>query len=135
MKEDFRRWCDAIHDANLNALVNALRLHKDPNRGRTHIVLRKLSYTPDASHDLRRKFHMDGAIVCRIKDSYGFIEKIMGLDPGEGKEYVDSVVDPIPKYLIPLVTLTWCEGSLGDEAWLNTGTRLASIKVSLCQPL
>ncbi|KAK7059745.1 MYND-type domain-containing protein [Favolaschia claudopus] len=88
---DWSQWCNANHDANQFGLVHALGLHQDPERGRTHIVIKYVEYVPTATK-LKHKFSVVSCGVFLIKDVLRDIEVAMNLDPGEGEEYIDSVV-------------------------------------------
>lgn len=135
-ERDWVRWRDSPHEGNSYTLAHALRLHHDPTRGRTHIVLRSLKYTPTTAsgkeRDLRDRFTVVGAGVFRIADVTGDIERAMGLDPGEGQEYVDSLIDELDSLgeemggerPIPILDLTMGEGI---SPWLGS-SKLSSMK-------
>ncbi|KAI0919587.1 hypothetical protein AcV5_001613 [Taiwanofungus camphoratus] len=89
-EKDFHAWMDATDHW---PLANALYLHRDPRRGRTHIVFEEVVYTREASHEARNKFRIVRCGVFRVADVLDEIERRMRLDPGEGVEYVKDVLD------------------------------------------
>ncbi|KAJ6469410.1 hypothetical protein C8R45DRAFT_908821 [Mycena sanguinolenta] len=100
-------------------LVHALGLHRDPKRGRTHIVFKAVEYVPTATK-VQHKFRVISCGVFRIKDVLRDIETAMGLDCGEGQEYVESVFyEMAGAYAsVPFIHLTVGDGI---EAWLGSG--------------
>ncbi|KAF7338742.1 MYND-type domain-containing protein [Mycena sanguinolenta] len=102
-----------------DTLVHALGLHRDPGRGKTHIVFRAVEYVPTATK-IKHKFRVVSCGVFRIKDVLRDIELIMGLDHGEGQEYVDSLLhEPAAPYVrVPHIDLTFGDGI---QAWLGNG--------------
>lgn len=121
---DWITWRDGSHDANTLALFSALQLQRDPSRGRTHIVFRKVEYTPHASKDIRYKFRVVQCAVFRIRDILSVIERMMGLNPGEGREYIDSLLADLKATeltddRVPALDLTFGEGV---ETWLGSST-------------
>lgn len=73
-------------------LASALELHRDAERGRTHIVLEELLYRPHVK-DPCMKFRVLRCGVFRAADIVGTIERILGLEPGAGKGYVECVLE------------------------------------------
>ncbi|KAJ7931303.1 hypothetical protein B0H13DRAFT_1959813 [Mycena leptocephala] len=125
---DWQLWCNSNHDATQFGLIHALGLHRNPQRGRTHIVFKQVEYVPTASH-LKHKFRVLSCGVFRIKDVLRDVEVIMGLDHGEGQEYVDSVFYELEgaHAKVPFIDL-----SFGDNisAWLGSGaTTIDSIRI------
>jgi hypothetical protein len=116
---DWQLWCNSNHDATQFGLIHALGLHRNPQRGRTHIVFKQVEYVPTATH-LKHKFRVLSCGVFRIKDVLRDVEVIMGLDHGEGQEYVDSVFYELEgaHAKVPFIDL-----SFGDNisAWLGSG--------------
>lgn len=115
-------WRDGSHDANTAALINALQLQRDPTRGRTHIVFRKVEYVPHVSKDIRYRFRVAQCGVFRIRDVLGVIEAFMGLDSGEGREYIDDLLTNLKETgsasdVVPVLDLTFGEGI---ETWLGS---------------
>ncbi|KAJ6469399.1 hypothetical protein C8R45DRAFT_1016921 [Mycena sanguinolenta] len=100
-------------------LIHALGLHRDPKRGRTHIVLKAVEYVPAATK-LQHKFRVVSCGVFRIGDVLRDIETVMGLDRGEGQEYVDSLFHELAgtHASVPFIDLTFGDGI---EAWLGSG--------------
>jgi len=88
--KDFRTWLDL---AEQRPYAHALRLHEDPRRARTHMIFQEIVYTPKASEQAKYKFRIVRCSVFRMADVYGEIERVMGLLPGEGKEYVDGMFE------------------------------------------
>lgn len=82
------QWLHGSHYANVLAMVHALGLHRDPSRGRTHIVFRMAKWTPKASKDIKHRFRITHAGVFKQEDVYGDIERMLKLKPGEGKKHV-----------------------------------------------
>ncbi|KAJ7790438.1 hypothetical protein B0H14DRAFT_3501601 [Mycena olivaceomarginata] len=88
---DWRLWCNkAGHGASQFGLIHPLGLHRNPAHRRTHIVFKQVEYVPMA-RKLRHKFCVLACGVFRVTDVLRDIEAIMGLDPGEGFEYVESL--------------------------------------------
>ncbi|KAF7338747.1 MYND-type domain-containing protein [Mycena sanguinolenta] len=100
-------------------LVHALGLHRDPKRGRTHIVFKAVEYVPTATK-FQHKFRVVACGVYRIKDVLRDIEAVMGLDRGEGQEYVESVFyEMAGTYAsVQFIHLTFGDGI---QAWLGSG--------------
>ncbi|KAI0798244.1 hypothetical protein C8Q75DRAFT_741096 [Abortiporus biennis] len=121
--EDWIKWRNGSHFANTRALCHALGLHKDPSRGRTHIVFRNVEYAPKASKDIQYKFRITGATVYKIEDVLNEIELLMGLDPGEGKEYLANLIHEIDEkntdgaVIVPMLDLTFGDGV---QTWLGS---------------
>jgi len=119
---DWIKWRDGSHIANTYALAFTLGLHRDPSGGRTHIVFKQVEYTPHASKDIRHKFRVARCGVYRIADVLSDIELMMGLNKGEGKEYVQSLLDELDSTnralsLVPILDLTFGEGI---ETWMGS---------------
>jgi hypothetical protein len=116
---DWKLWCNSNHDATDFGLIHALGLHRNPERGRTHIVFKHVVYVPTATNP-RHKFRVLSCGVFRIKDVLRDVEAIMGLDPGEGQEYLDSLVDEFEdrRLNIPVMDLSFSEGL---PVWLGSG--------------
>ncbi|OCH85508.1 hypothetical protein OBBRIDRAFT_784748 [Obba rivulosa] len=90
--EDYMGWRDAACSNRLYAFSCALGLHRDPSRGRTHVILGELEYTPQASKDVRYKFRVTKCGVFRITDVLSDIELVAELKAGEGKRYVEKYI-------------------------------------------
>ncbi|KAF7338739.1 MYND-type domain-containing protein [Mycena sanguinolenta] len=100
-------------------LVHALGLHRDPGRGRTHILFKAAEYAPTTTK-LKYKFRVVSCGVFRIKDVLRDIELIMGLNRGEDQEYVDSLFDESAGTHagVPYIELSFGDGL---QAWLSSG--------------
>ncbi|VDC07636.1 unnamed protein product [Peniophora sp. CBMAI 1063] len=123
---DWMEWRDSPAAHRKNAHISALGLHKDPMRGRTHIVLQLVEYTPNTSKDPRSKFTIVATGVFRIKDVLRMIEPSMGLSPGEGPSFIQEVLDEVDRTarpsrdvtsLIPILDLSFGKGV---ETWLGS---------------
>ena len=116
-EKDFHAWLDVKDNT---PLLSALNLHRDPERGRTHLVVEEVFYTPKASREARHKFRVLRCGVFRIADVRGELERIMCLDPGEGQEYIDSILDEADSIRtgtrIPFLTLSYGKGV---QSWLR----------------
>ncbi|KAJ6600034.1 hypothetical protein DFH09DRAFT_1129272 [Mycena vulgaris] len=127
---DWSLWCNSNHDATQFGLVHALGLHRDPQRGRTHIVVKEVEYVPTASK-LKHKFRVLACGVFRVKDILRDLEAHMRLDRGEGQEYVDSLFDELdgtrsgPEYgtKVPFIDLSFGEGV---SPWLGSAATTAN---------
>ena len=121
--EEWIKWRDMSHYQNTTALFHALGLHRDLSRGRTHIVLRRMEYAPNASKDIRHRFRITHAGVFKISEIYTEIEYIMRLNRGKGKEYVDGFLTYHETIKIPDVApaLSLSYGP-GIQGWLTSGT-------------
>lgn len=109
-------------------------LHRAPARGRTHIVVRQIAYTPLArdgtpKDDIRDRFEVVAASVFRIADVHGDIETALGLDPGEGRTYIAEMLAELDSLregdrsdeMVPILDLTLGEGI---TAWLGSSKLL-----------
>ncbi|TCD67331.1 hypothetical protein EIP91_000252 [Steccherinum ochraceum] len=118
---DWIKWRDGSHFANTYALAHALGLHRDPSRGRTHIVFRMMEYTPKESKDIRHRFRVSHAGVYKLTDVYPDIERLMGLDQGEGQEYVKGLLEELDTTgnmdKVPMLDLSF---GGGVDAWLGS---------------
>lgn len=131
---DWMEWRDSPAAYRKNAHVSALGLHKDPSRGRTHIVLQLVEYTPNTSKDPRTKFTIVATGVFRIKDALKMIEPSMGLRPGEGSSFLQEVFDEVDSdrtakpsadvTLIPILDLSFGKDV---ETWLGSSTSSTSL--------
>ncbi|KAJ7770689.1 hypothetical protein B0H16DRAFT_1685922 [Mycena metata] len=116
---DWSLWCNSNHDATQFGLIHALGLHRDPKRGRTHIVFKQVEYVPTATK-LKHKFRIVACGVFLIKDVLRDIETVMRLDLGEGQEFVDSLFYELDgtHANVPFVDLSFGDGV---SAWLGSG--------------
>ncbi|KAJ7753791.1 hypothetical protein B0H16DRAFT_1690696 [Mycena metata] len=117
---DWSSWCNSNHDAMQFGIVHALGLHREPQRGRTHIVFKHVEYMPTATK-LKYKFRIVACGVFRILDVLHDIEIIMGLERGEGQEYVDSVLDSVLPQMHGMIPFTHLSFGNDVQAWLSSG--------------
>jgi hypothetical protein len=107
------------------AITHALGLHRDPKRGRSHILVKHVEHTPKASKELRYKFRVIDCGVFRISDIMPEIEGLMGLNKGEGDEYIQGLLKGMERqgsdgtWWIPTLHLSFGQGV---ETWLGCGT-------------
>jgi hypothetical protein len=117
---DWRLWCnEAGRGTSQFGLIHPLGLHRDPARGRTHIVFKQVEYVPTASK-LKHKFHVLACGVFRVTDVLRDIEVVMGLDPGERLEYVESMFFELAGTRANVPFIDWLFGD-GLTAWLGSG--------------
>lgn len=95
MAEDWINWRQAANSVDTEALYHALNLQRDPSRGRTHIVFRQAVYTPNDSKSIRKKFQVVNCGVYRIEDVLTDIEDFMDLNGGEGRAYIQGLIDEL----------------------------------------
>lgn len=134
MAADWLKWCNAPSDANGDALHHALNLHQDPSRGRTHIVFKTVRYIPTATA-LQDRFSVDGCEVFRIQEILPKLEELMGLDKGEGQEYIDGLFEELDANIhrksgmVPFIDFTF---SMNDklQPWLASGERKFGIQLT-----
>ncbi|TCD64193.1 hypothetical protein EIP91_004426 [Steccherinum ochraceum] len=121
---DWIKWRDSPHHANRMGLAQALGLHRDPSRGRTHIVFRIVQHVPEAPrNDIRRRFKITHASVFKLNDeTYHDIDVVMGLDDGESRSFVAELLEASAQtwgtHGIPVMDLTYGNGLQG---WLGCG--------------
>ncbi|KAI0053520.1 hypothetical protein FA95DRAFT_1481533 [Auriscalpium vulgare] len=118
---DWLEWRNLPHEANTYALAHALGLRRDPSRGRTHIVFRQVEWVPRA-RDMRHRFRVRAAGVFRITDVLRDIESIMQIGRGEGREYVDGLLEELDgartgREIVPILDITTGEGI---ETWMGS---------------
>ncbi|KAJ7604675.1 hypothetical protein DFH06DRAFT_1020672, partial [Mycena polygramma] len=117
--EDWSLWCNSNHYTTQIGMIHASGLHRDPQRGRTHIVFKYVEYVPTATK-LTHKFHVTLCGVFRIENVLRDIEGIMNLNRDEGQEYVDSILhkpDGQPGK-VSFITLSFGDGI---TSWLASG--------------
>ncbi|OBZ75168.1 hypothetical protein A0H81_04959 [Grifola frondosa] len=68
MALDWSKWHDRSYNHIGHAYMHALGLKRDPSRGRTHVVVSEVEYTPHASKDPRFKFRIVRCGVFRLAD-------------------------------------------------------------------
>jgi len=74
------------------ARVHALRLGRDSNRGRTHIVFTEVHRVANSKHPARR-FEAVKMGVFRLADVYKDIESLMGREEGESQQMINEMLD------------------------------------------
>lgn len=104
-------------------LAHALGVHRDPSRGRTHIVIRYLEWTPKLSKDIQHRFRVSVAGVFKLADVYGDLDYIMNHSPGGAKKSIDEFIVGLDRVdgvedRTPLLDLMICE----DNLILRNGT-------------
>ena len=85
-----------------------------------------MEHAPHVSWDIRYKFRVVQCGVFRIRGILRVIEALMCLDPGEGREYIDSLLDDIKAVgggsdRVPALDLSFGEGF---QAWSRSSTFL-----------
>ncbi|KAJ7669401.1 hypothetical protein DFH06DRAFT_1180836 [Mycena polygramma] len=104
---DWSLWCNRNHYANGLGMTHALGLRRDPQRGRTHIVIKKVKYIPTATK-LAHKFHTIACGVFRIKDVLRDVEALMGLKREEGQPFIDQILSGLDNEDdVPHITLAF----------------------------
>ncbi|KAJ7034521.1 hypothetical protein C8F04DRAFT_1101240 [Mycena alexandri] len=116
---DWSLWCNSNHNATQFGVIHALGLHRDPKRGRTHIVFKQVEYVPTATK-VKHKFRIVACGVFLIKDVLRDIETVMRLDLGEGQGFVDTLFYELDgtHAKVPFVDLSFGDGV---SAWLGSG--------------
>ncbi|KAH9921329.1 uncharacterized protein B0H18DRAFT_566750 [Fomitopsis serialis] len=111
-----RDWVARHHSAEDSwPYVSALRLHENPSRGQTHLIIEQSVYTPDAGPLAKDKFTIVGCAVFRVSDIVSDIELSLKLSPGEGAQLCERALrgqrqsEP-GNPLIPFLILRVCEG-------------------------
>jgi hypothetical protein len=112
---DWQAWRVEANDEQTMLLVSALGLHRDRTRGRTHIVFKLLEYVPH-ERQLRHRFRVVQCAVFRIADVMQDIERMLSIDPGEGREDLESVDASQSDDLVPMYELLFGEGL---STWLG----------------
>ncbi|TCD61257.1 hypothetical protein EIP91_008706 [Steccherinum ochraceum] len=83
---DVVRWRNSQHYANLEALIHALGLRRDPTRSRTHIVIRSVEGVPGPrARDFRDRVRVAQWSVYKIEDVLEDITKYQGTHRGNNK--------------------------------------------------
>ena len=120
---DWVEWRNLSHYANTYGLQHALGLNRDPSRGRTHIVVRQVKYTPEEA-DLRYRFTITHAGVFRLADCWDAIDEVMGGRKGEGREMVEDIMRDLEstavssgREVVPMLDLTFGDGV---QPWLGS---------------
>ncbi|KZT66486.1 hypothetical protein DAEQUDRAFT_758711 [Daedalea quercina L-15889] len=118
-EKDWAAWRDAVDQW---PYVNALRLHGNPRRALTHLIVEQSVYTPHAGTMAKDKFKIVKCSVFRTSDVYREVERILRLDPGEGVEYCEGLLQDQPKVEIPLVSFLILRFADGVSPWLDRDT-------------
>lgn len=129
---DWVEWRNLSHYANTYGLQHALNLHRDPTRGRTHIVVRQVKYRPEEA-DLRYRFTVTHAGVFKLADCWEAIDEVMSGHKGEGKEIVADILNDIDstsesrgRDTAPMLDLTFGDGV---QPWLGSmATTIGSLR-------
>ncbi|KAJ7306764.1 hypothetical protein DFH08DRAFT_629308, partial [Mycena albidolilacea] len=115
---DWELWRYADYNVAHFWSIHVLGLHHNPQCGRTHIVIKEFEYVP-AAKNLKHKFCVLTCRVFLIKDVLHDIETAMGLDPGKGQEYVDSLISEV---LGEHLRVPFIELALGDGIPVQLGS-------------
>ncbi|KAK1228324.1 hypothetical protein PQX77_008635 [Marasmius sp. AFHP31] len=75
--EDWNRFKNSGFDGN-TASFHALGMHRDLNRGKTHILVKKIRYVPDNGSDLFDRFRIEEAGVFKISEAMNDLDHFMG---------------------------------------------------------
>ncbi|KAK7035534.1 hypothetical protein VNI00_011827 [Paramarasmius palmivorus] len=74
-------------------IYHALGLKFDLNRGKTHIMFKRVIYIPDGGKDILDRFRVIQAGVFKVSDVIKEMDGIMGYNPGETREAMDEMID------------------------------------------
>ncbi|KAF7797959.1 hypothetical protein EIP86_009166 [Pleurotus ostreatoroseus] len=144
---DWINWRDHPSPANNTTLSFALGLHRSPARGRTHIVFRQVEYTPlgrdgTLKEDVRDRFEVVSVGVFRAADVYEDIERMLGLDKGQGKVYVEELLEELDSLreeelratgeIVPILDLTF--GKEIDASMGSTATTINMLRATPYDP-
>lgn len=123
LASDWYTWRVTPVPANLECLIHALGLQRDPSRSRTHIVFKQVEYVPQAK-SRRDRFKVVGAGVFRLDDIWSDLEAVMGLNKGEGKTYIKEMLEDFDnstrkttENMLPMLDLMF--GSRDIETYLG----------------
>ena len=138
--KDWNTWCQAPLEALTRAQAQALGMHVDADRGRSHMLIQEVVHLP-REREVRRKFAIVRAGVFRVRDVLRGIEATFKLAEGQGAAYVQerfeswekSVSAPPELYsemIFPVVTLSidrgvGCAGFTMGGCAKETGTARA----------
>lgn len=110
-------------------------MHRDPSRGRKHIVVRQVKYTPEES-DLRYRSTITHAGVFKLDDCWDAIDEVMSGHTGEGREMVRDVLNDIDstsgssgRDVVPMLDLTFGDGV---QPWLGSSEQLFMLCSTSC---
>jgi len=128
--ESLARWKVWRTEAYYNeALIHALGVHQDQNRGRTHILVLFIEYTPKASNDLQFKFKVLYCQVLKVSDILANMETIFGPEKNDITKDVEYTLDlfsdksvKIKPHKVPLMCLKMGKGL---EPWLSLSESLS----------
>ncbi|KAL6302629.1 hypothetical protein BKA93DRAFT_827325 [Sparassis latifolia] len=91
---DGKKWTSLNDERKVNAIKSALGVHRDPSRGRTHIVMQLVEYTPK-HRDMQHKFRVAKCGVFRLEDVIPDIVRIAGWDTAWIRRKVQQMFDDI----------------------------------------
>ncbi|KAK0501488.1 hypothetical protein EDD18DRAFT_737949 [Armillaria luteobubalina] len=89
---DWHVWRDTPRRAHALCFASGLGLSRDDSRSRTHIVFQQVEHVPDAKNMLER-FKTTGVGIYKLADVWQDFEAVMGLKAGEGKSFIDEVLE------------------------------------------
>ncbi|KAF5366155.1 hypothetical protein D9758_005772 [Tetrapyrgos nigripes] len=72
---------------------HALGLMHDINRGKNHIIFKRVKYVPDGGKDVLDRFRVVAVGVFRIKDVLRDIEIVLAYNRGEGEQVIKELID------------------------------------------
>jgi len=122
--EKLARWKVWRTEAYYNeALAHAVGVHRDPVRGRTHILVEFIEYTPHLSKDLQFKFKVLYCQVFKVKDILANMDVIFGPEKNDITRDVEDTLNlfsdmsvRVKPTKVPLMTLKLGKGL---EPWLS----------------
>ncbi|THH20173.1 hypothetical protein EUX98_g8631 [Antrodiella citrinella] len=87
---DMSKWRNGDHYANLDAMIHALNLQRDPSRGKTHIIFRTLENTPGprVPKDYRDRIRVTRCTVFKVEDILGDMCQLSEGRPRPNKEEI-----------------------------------------------
>ena len=90
---DLLKWRQGTHYGNLQGLIDALGLKRDPSRSQTHIVLRRIAHVPGshANTDYRLRVRVTHCTVYRINDILEDLPKVLP-GPRKTKEEIHALI-------------------------------------------
>ncbi|TFK74989.1 hypothetical protein BDN72DRAFT_832697 [Pluteus cervinus] len=126
--EDWIKWRTSYLGIPPDTTMHALGVHRDPNRGFTHIVWYGVKYTPNAGKDIAQKFTIVLAGVFKVADVLPEIETCMNLNKGDGQQCIDQTLGQVTTFnqkvgeqRTPYLYMLLCvDGHTG--VWLGNGS-------------
>lgn len=111
---DFDKWCALQHYANFEGPVHALGLHRDPSRGRTHVLFREIEYVESAQQDLsnlnskvRDRWRVARCGVFKVDNVRKDIASIVGHGLGEQCDALLERLRDTSNGMMSAIMLTW----------------------------